>query len=262
MATITFTPTTWVDDTTPAITAAQLNRLEAAVDDVINGGGDLDLGSNDLITGGELKTGNGSAAAPSYAFGSYTNKGLYSSAAGTVSLSIGGAEIFEWSATYQRGTATGSAQIMSAAGTVSVPAFTFRGDTDTGVYRVGANDIGIASGGALVFRADGSFTWLHKVYTDTSAQAANMYINSSGRVLRSTSALKYKAEVEPLDLRGAPMPTPVRYRSKIDGNMHYGFIADEVAELYPDAAVYNKAGEVEDYDAKALLALMVAGGVL
>lgn len=37
MGAISFTPTTWVDDSSPYITAAQLNRIEAGIDDLATG---------------------------------------------------------------------------------------------------------------------------------------------------------------------------------------------------------------------------------
>lgn len=257
MATITFTPTTWVDDTTPAITAAQLNRIEAAIDDVINAGGDLDLGSNDLITGGEIKTGDGTAAAPSLAFENYTNKGFYSSGAGLVSLSIAGSEVFEMSATYLTGAATSSAYITSGAGTVSLPAFAFRGDTDTGMYRVGTNIVGLAGGGTLGLQVGGSAVKSTMIRDSTTANAANTYIaTTDGQIYRSTSALKYKTNVE--TLTGVPRLRGVTYTSTLDDTRRIGLIADEVADVLPEAAVYNEDGDIEDYDTKAVLGYLVA----
>lgn len=44
-----------------------------------------------------------------------------------------------------------SAQVVGIpAGTVSLPGLAFSADLDTGIYRIGANDLGIAVGGALV----------------------------------------------------------------------------------------------------------------
>jgi len=43
-----YTPTTWVDDSVPAITAAQLNRMEAGIDAGAFGYGDRDPATEDL----------------------------------------------------------------------------------------------------------------------------------------------------------------------------------------------------------------------
>ena len=43
--------------------------------------------------------------------------------------------------------------VLAAAGTVSLPAFAFSADTDTGMYRIGANNLGLAAGGVSVFNA-------------------------------------------------------------------------------------------------------------
>lgn len=42
-----------------------------------------------------------------------------------------------------------SGEIDAGAGTASDPSYTFAGDTDTGIYRVAANELGFAAGGAL-----------------------------------------------------------------------------------------------------------------
>lgn len=47
------------------------------------------------------------------------------------------------------GTAS-AALVVKAAGVVGAPAFCFNGDDDTGIYRVGANNLGIATGGSVV----------------------------------------------------------------------------------------------------------------
>lgn len=41
-------------------------------------------------------------------------------------------------------------------GTVALPAFSFAADPDTGMYRIGANDLGFATNGILRFEIDGS----------------------------------------------------------------------------------------------------------
>lgn len=41
-------------------------------------------------------------------------------------------------------------------GTVALPAYSFSADTDTGMYRIGANDLGFATNGVLRFQIDGS----------------------------------------------------------------------------------------------------------
>lgn len=54
------------------------------------------------------------------------------------------------------GVVTTSGQLQSAGGSVSAPTYSFSSDTNTGVYRIGADVLGIATGGVEVLRADAS----------------------------------------------------------------------------------------------------------
>lgn len=254
MAAITFTPTTWVDDTTPAITAAQLNRIESGIDDIINGGGDLSLSTNALTVGNVTSSGvvtiaAGAVGTPSVAFSGDSDTGIYRVAANELGVTAGG--------TFQFKTGDGTnGGLRAATGSVSVPGYGFNNDADTGMYRVSANVLGLTAGGTQVFQANGTNTWMLPVYSVTTATAANMTIDSGGQIRRSTSALKYKTDVK--SLTSVPYLRAVSYTSKIDGGTHYGLIADEVADVLPDAAVYGPDGEVEDYDTKALIGYLLA----
>jgi hypothetical protein len=91
------------------------------------------------------------------------------------------------------------------------------------------------------------------VYNNTSAVAANMAINSSGKFLRATSSAKYKKDIETLQDSYADAllnVRPVWYRStcKADNPSHgyWGFIAEEVAAIDP-RLVFWKTVEV-NYD--------------
>ena len=91
------------------------------------------------------------------------------------------------------------------------------------------------------------------VYNNTSAVAANMAINSSGKFLRATSSAKYKKDIETLQDSYADAllnVRPVWYRStcKADNPSHgyWGFIAEEVAAIDP-RLVFWKTIEV-NYD--------------
>ena len=78
------------------------------------------------------------------------------------------------------------------------------------------------------------------VYDTTTANAANTHVASDGRLKRSTSARKYKRDIEGLDdqRRDAALQLrPVWYRSSCkDDNQdwsYYGLIAEEVATVDP-----------------------------
>ena len=69
------------------------------------------------------------------------------------------------------------------------------------------------------------------VYTQNAGDSANVVVDSSGNLYRSTSALKYKQDVRDLESIDISSFRPVRYKSKSDkddANKDFiGFIADE-----------------------------------
>lgn len=84
------------------------------------------------------------------------------------------------------------------------------------------------------------------VYQQTTASAANVYVDSSGNIMRSTSSLRYKTAVKDVSQEEAVKlldVTPVTYASLCEGDnkeeRHYGFIAEEVDLLDPVLVNYK-----------------------
>ncbi|MBK8467994.1 MAG: tail fiber domain-containing protein [Chloracidobacterium sp.] len=84
------------------------------------------------------------------------------------------------------------------------------------------------------------------VYQQTTASAANVYVDSSGNIMRSTSSLRYKtaiAEVAQDEAAKLLDLTPVTYASLCEGDnkeeRHYGFIAEELDLLDPVLVNYK-----------------------
>jgi hypothetical protein len=89
---------------------------------------------------------------------------------------------------------------------------------------------------AIAFRNDG-YLRSESVYAQTSGSAANVFVDSSGYLLRSTSSIKYKKDVVDYDkgLIAVQSLRPVYYKSNrtnADGNedshQYVGFIAEEI----------------------------------
>ena len=94
--------------------------------------------------------------------------------------------------------------------------------------------------GQLTSLADGGGIDCAPVYTNTTANAANVYVGSGGVLQRSTSSIKYKKDVETIEDSYADAILdcrPVWYRSICSGDCpdhsFWGFIAEEVAEIDP-----------------------------
>ncbi len=117
----------------------------------------------------------------------------------------------------------------------------FSADTLAGTERVL-----IASGGATYFPGVG-----------TTASAANAFLDSgstpANQLLRSTSSIKYKTNVEPIQPQYADAVlnlTPVWYRSKAERDRKdwswYGLIAEDVAKIEPRLVHYGYSQD--DYE--------------
>lgn len=97
---------------------------------------------------------NGSAGSPSLNFGSETNTGVYRPGAGRFGISVLGNLILDVDANgiNVTGAVNSTTKLVTASGTAAAPSITFTGDTDTGIYRTGANGVGVAANGAQVAR--------------------------------------------------------------------------------------------------------------
>ena len=97
-------------------------------------------------------------------------------------------------------------------------------------------------------------------YNETTATAANMVVQASGYVVRSTSALKYKTDVRDLESVDISKFRPVRYKSTCENDDktidHIGFIADEYAETYPELVAFGAEGQVEGFAYERVTAVL------
>ena len=86
---------------------------------------------------------NGSAAAPSIGFTGDTDTGFYRIGANNLGIAVGGSKVIDIGAS----AAAFTGVLTGPDGAVGAPAFSFTSDTDTGMYRIGANNIGLAVNG-------------------------------------------------------------------------------------------------------------------
>ena len=105
-----------------------------------------------VINATGLNVQDGSASAPTYSFDSDANTGMYWISADVLAFAAGGNERLRVGASYvdTNGATTGSVSLRAnAAGTAAGPGYSFAGDANTGMYRVSADTIGFATGGAV-----------------------------------------------------------------------------------------------------------------
>lgn len=111
------------------------------------------LGSSFTIT--KILAGDGSAAAPSYAFGSAgnTDNGMFLSASDTVAWSAGGTQRLSLSAT----ALTSTVPVLLGAGSAAAPSVTSSAAATKGMWFPGANVVSLGAASTEVFRIDSSF---------------------------------------------------------------------------------------------------------
>jgi hypothetical protein len=90
---------------------------------------------------------SGTVGAPAYSFTSDTDTGMYLAAPGVIDFATGGVIALRIAATgvFPFG------NIYNVGGTAALPAYSFDGDQDTGMYRLTADRLGFATGGAVHF---------------------------------------------------------------------------------------------------------------
>jgi hypothetical protein len=104
----------------------------------------------------------------------------------------------------------------------------------------------IDSSGSLVGVAGSAFVAPY-VYNQTTATSANVNVDASGFLRRSTSSIKYKTNVETIQDQYADAILgcrPVWYQSTCEVDKpdwgHWGFIAEEVAEIDPRLCFFKE----------------------
>jgi len=101
------------------------------------------------LVGGSYSDTDGTAALPAHSFPSDPNTGLYWVSADAIGFSAGGTLRLTLNAT--TGLLTSTLPLVLPVGSAAAPALYFTGDTNSGLYWVGADSIGVATNGAVKF---------------------------------------------------------------------------------------------------------------
>jgi hypothetical protein len=110
-------------------------------------------------------------------------------------------------------------------------------------------------------RNDG-FVQASAIYSLTTSGSANVNVDGSGFLQRSTSALKYKQDIRDLESIDITKFRPVRYKSKCandDQTLDYfGIVADEVDSAgIKELVSYGLNGDVEGFQYERLTVVLV-----
>lgn len=114
------------------------------------------------------------------------------------------------------------------------------------------NVFNVSSAGAVTFPSVG-----------TTASAANAFLDNaaSNNLLRSTSSIRYKQDVQDIPSVDLSRFRPITYRSKAEADdpdrRWFGFIAEEVAEIEPTLVHYDAEGRPDGVQYDRLTVLLV-----
>jgi len=98
---------------------------------------------------------SGTASLPTLGIGG-TNIGIYEPTADTLGFTTAGVLRFNLNATSFRSNTTGGGIVRHAAGAAATPAFSFQGDTNTGIWNSAADTIAFSTSGSTRFSIDGT----------------------------------------------------------------------------------------------------------
>lgn len=126
----------------------------------------------------------GTAGAPAYSFASDTDSGMWSGGANNVVINVGGST----SVDMQTGGVFVSTPLGAPSGAVGAPGLSFTSDLDCGFYRIGANDIGFAVGGALALEVKGLDVVVGNAAIATSATSGFLWAPSCAGAATGTPA--------------------------------------------------------------------------
>lgn len=139
---------TFTGNTNTGIFSSAANTLNLST----NGVSRISLDVTSLTSTLPIYVANGTTTAPSYAFSSNTDLGMYRSAANQLGFTTAGVTRASLDGSYfSTASVTG---ISNVAGTAALPSYTFNGNTDTGIY--GGADIRFATAGVLRARVNGN----------------------------------------------------------------------------------------------------------
>lgn len=146
MGTVVFPSISFVGDTNTGFYQSALDNLD------VSAGGVRIINFN---SGSVLLGLDGSAAGPSLAFLSDPDTGIYKGSVNRLSISCGGSLCSEFTTAF----IINSVPIHASTGGASTPGYSFGGDTNTGFYWNGADQIGISQGGAARWVFNGSYNF-------------------------------------------------------------------------------------------------------
>ena len=150
-----------------------------------------------------------------------------------------------------------SPRVLFPNGVLASPGIAFASQVNRGIMSAGATMDFVVDGVQMISMAN---VWVRipSVWSVVGGPTANVVVDSSGQMKRTSSARRYKTniayapELADLELK------PATFHHTGDDEDHIGFIAEDLAEQDPRLATYNEDGEIQHFDVHAAVAVLAA----
>ena len=143
-------------------------------------------------------------------------------------------------------------------GSEAAPLIAVPNDLDTGLFWPAADQFAVSAGNRRVLWISNNQFISPNTDSDTTGTAANVFCGTGGRLQRSTSARKYKSRINyNVDYLAGLELRPTKHYRPDDKAWYFGFIADDLGKQHKLLGVWRD-GEIEDYDQRAVMAVMAA----
>lgn len=136
-------------------------------------------------------------------------------------------------------------------------------------YINGNGQLYVGTGATFKSNVNFQFAYFSEGINLSKLSAGSLYVSNSGLVYSSSSSKRYKqnitnelpTELNPKVLYDLPVVAfsykdEFSEKSLVDG-MQIGLIAEDVAEIFPNAAIYNKEGKVESWQERIMIPAML-----
>ncbi|MEO7983075.1 MAG: tail fiber domain-containing protein, partial [Bacteroidota bacterium] len=103
-----------------------------------------------------------------------------------------------------------------------------------------------ASNQIVLGNKDVTQVYCYGAFAGTTAAAANLVVLNNGQIARSTSSRRYKKDIAPMEINTTNIYKlrPVSYDVYTDDSRHFGLLAEDVAEVIPELAMFSKEKDV------------------
>ena len=91
--------------------------------------------------------------------------------------------------------------------------------------------------------------YIANIFGTTSSGGIAVFVNSDGKLGKSTSSRRFKEEIQPMGQSSEALfalnPVTFRYRKEIDsaGTSQFGLVAEDVEKVNPDLIVRDNEGK-------------------